>query len=152
MQYTIQKDKKDQLGFLIVRARNMIVKHLHRNFINNGHDLTHEQFSILISLVYQDGQSQQELANNTFRDKVSATKIIDSLEKRNLVVRKTDSMDRRVNKIYLTDAAKKVFPEIYEIAQGTMNSAVDGIPQNQIAEFKSVLNSIYENLMKYEKV
>ncbi len=144
--------KKDQIGFLLVRARNMIVKHLHRNFVNNGHDLTHEQFSILVNLFYYDGQSQQELANNTFRDKVSATKVIDSLEKRKLVVRKNNPLDRRVNKIFLTSEAKKIFPELSEIARDTIDNAIEGISQNKIKDFESVLNSIHENLMKYENV
>ncbi|MGD8781150.1 MAG: MarR family transcriptional regulator [Ignavibacteria bacterium] len=145
-------DKKDHIGFLIVRARNMLVKHLHRNFTNKGYDLTHEQFSILRSLFRNDAQSQQQLANNTFRDKVSVTKIIDSLEKRKLVVRKHDSQDRRINKIVLTDDAKEIFPDLDKIDLGTIANATEGIPQNQIKDFKSVLNSIHQNLMKYENV
>ena len=44
-------------------------------------NLTIEQWSVLYQLWKEDGKSQQELCNATFRDKPSITRLIDNLEK-----------------------------------------------------------------------
>jgi DNA-binding MarR family transcriptional regulator len=68
-------------------AATAIARRLQKNFRNNGVDITIEQWSILYHLWKEDGLSQQELCNRTFRDKPSITRLIDNLEKLKLVKR-----------------------------------------------------------------
>ena len=55
----------------------------------------------------KEGLSQQELCNATFRDKPSITRLVDNLEKLNLVKRVASENDRRINRIYLTRQGQK---------------------------------------------
>ena len=79
-----------------------------------GMNLTIEQWSVLYHLWKQDGISQQELCNATFRDKPSITRLVDNLEKLNLVKRVASENDRRINKIYLTKQAQKLQEQTME--------------------------------------
>src|SRR5881628_1323502 len=104
--------KKGELySFITGKASIAIARRLQRKFNQSGINLTIEQWSVLYHLWKQDGASQQELCNATFRDKPSITRLIDNLEKLNLVKRVASENDRRINLIYLTKQAQKLQEE-----------------------------------------
>lgn len=88
-------------------------------------DLTFEMIQILYSLWGKDGVNQQEIANNTAKDKASITNLLNNLVKRNLVFRQEGS-DRRNKLIFLTpegkDMKKKVQPWIKALHQTAKNN------------------------------
>ena len=101
--------------------------------------------TILYHLWKEDGLSQQELCTRTFRDKASITRLIDNIERLGLVERIASKDDRRVNLVYLTDAAKPLQEATYNIANQTMNEALQGISKEEIEIVKSVFQRVYEN-------
>ncbi len=76
----------------------------------------------------QEGISQQELCNATFRDKPSITRLVDNLEKLDLVKRVASENDRRINLIYLTKQAQKLQEERMMMAEETLNEALETVP------------------------
>jgi DNA-binding MarR family transcriptional regulator len=94
----------------------------------------------------QDGISQQELCIATFRDKPSITRLLDNLEKLNLVKRVSSKDDRRRNMIYLTEMAKNLQVRSMELANQTLNEALDGVDSKDIELCKLVLQKVYDNL------
>ena len=84
-------------------ATTAVARRLQKNFRNAGLEITIEQWSVLYHLWKEDGLSQQELGNRTFRDKASITRLIDNIEKLGLVERIASKEDRRVNLVYLTE-------------------------------------------------
>ena len=109
-------------------------------------NLTIEQWSVLYHLWKQDGISQQDLCNATFRDKPSITRLVDNLEKLNLVKRVASENDRRINKIYLTKQAQKLQEQTMELAEETLNEALSMVPPEKIEVCKEVLQVVYDNL------
>ncbi len=100
--------KKGELySFITGKASTAIARRLQKKFNSLGLNLTIEQWSVLYHLWKEDGMSQQELCNATFRDKPSITRLVDNLEKLNLVKRVASENDRRINKIYLNKAGAK---------------------------------------------
>src|SRR5690554_1043126 len=104
---------KDQLiynqafyDFITGKASIAIARRLHRNFKSNNIEITAEQWSILFQLWDKEGLSQQEIANNTFKDKPSITRLLNNMEKLSLVVRIPHQSDKRTNLIYLTQKGK----------------------------------------------
>ena len=89
-------------------ASTAIARRLQKHFRQAGLEITIEQWSILYHLWLEDGLSQQELCNRTFRDKPSITRLIDNLEKQKLVKRIASKEDRRINIVCLTEAAKNL--------------------------------------------
>jgi DNA-binding MarR family transcriptional regulator len=87
--------KKGELySFITGKASTAIARRLQKKFNASGMNLTIEQWSVLYHLWKQDGISQQELCNATFRDKPSITRLVDNLEKLNLVKRVASENDR----------------------------------------------------------
>ncbi len=123
-----------------------MARRLQKNFKVKGVEITIEQWSVLYHLWKQDGISQQELCNATFRDKPSITRLVDNLEKLKLVKRVSSKEDRRMNMIYLTDAAKKLQEQTMDLANQTLNEALEGVNMEEIDLCKSVLQKVYDNL------
>lgn len=126
-------------------ATTAVARRLQKNFRNAGLEITIEQWSVLYHLWKEDGLSQQELGNRTFRDKASITRLIDNIEKLGLVERIASKEDRRLNLVYLTDPAKPLQEATYELANQTMNEALQGITKEEIEIVKNVFQRVYEN-------
>ena len=127
-------------------ASTAVARRLQKNFRLAGLEITIEQWSVLYHLWKQDGMSQQELCNRTFRDKPSITRLLDNLEKQKLVKRMPSKDDRRINLVYLTDTAKPLQQITYELANKTMNEALQNISKEEIEVVKNVLQRVYDNL------
>jgi len=127
-------------------AAASVARRMQKNFRNAGLDITIEQWSILYHLWKEDGLSQQELCNRTYRDKPSITRLIDNLEKLNLVKRTASESDRRVNLVSLTEAAQEIQQTTIDLANQTMNEALVGITKEEIEIVKKVLQQVFDNL------
>ncbi len=138
--------KGELYSFITGKASTAIARRLQKKFNTSGVNLTIEQWSVLYQLWKEDGKSQQELCNATFRDKPSITRLIDNLEKQGLVKRVSDDKDRRINKVFLTKQALKIQEESMQLAEETLNEALDGVPPDQVEMCKVVLQKVYDNL------
>jgi DNA-binding MarR family transcriptional regulator len=139
--------KKGELySFITGKAVTAIARNLQKKFNVAGMGVTIEQWSVLYHLWKEDGKSQQELCNATFRDKPSITRLVDNLEKLQLVKRVASGDDRRINLIYLTKQAQKLQEETMALAEATLNEALDGVPADKIEVCKEVLQIVYDNL------
>jgi len=139
--------KKGELySFITGKASTAIARRLQKKFNAAGLNLTIEQWSVLYHLWKEDGKSQQELCNATFRDKPSITRLVDNLEKLQLVKRVASEKDRRINTIYLTKQALKLEEQTMELAEETLNDALAGVPADQVNLCKEVLQKVYDNL------
>ena len=127
-------------------ASTAVARRLQKNFRQAGLDITIEQWSILYHLWKEDCLSQQQLCNRTFRDKPSITRLIDNLEKQKLVKRTAAREDRRINLICLTETAKGLQDKTVELANTTMNEALEGVSREEIEMVKQVLQKVYDNL------
>jgi DNA-binding MarR family transcriptional regulator len=139
--------KKGELySFITGKASTAIARRLQKKFNAAGLNLTIEQWSVLYHLWKQEGISQQELCNATFRDKPSITRLVDNLEKQNLVKRVPSDTDRRINLIYLTKQSQKLQEESMALAEETLNEALETVPPEKIEVCKEVLQIVYDNL------
>jgi DNA-binding MarR family transcriptional regulator len=133
-------------SFITGKASTAIARRLQKKFNTLEVALTIEQWSVLYHLWKEDGMSQQELCNATFRDKPSITRLVDNLEKLGLVKRVAHEQDRRINNVHLTKEARKLQEQTMELAEETLNEALQGVPPEQINLCKEVLQKVYENL------
>ncbi|MBL7731487.1 MAG: MarR family transcriptional regulator [Chitinophagaceae bacterium] len=133
-------------SFITGKASTAIARRLQKKFNAAGLNITIEQWSVLYHLWKQEGISQQELCNATFRDKPSITRLVDNLERLNLVKRVASANDRRINLIYLTKQAQKLQEETMALAEETLNEALITVPSDRIDVCKEVLQIVYDNL------
>ncbi len=139
--------KKGELySFITGKASTAIARRLQRKINQAGLNITIEQWSVLYHLWKNEGQSQQQLCNATFRDKPSITRLVDNLEKLNLVKRVASDTDRRINFIYLTKQGQKLEEQTMQLADQTLNEALEKVPAYKIDVCKEVLQIVYDNL------
>lgn len=127
-------------------ASTAVARRLQKNFRQAGLEITIEQWSVLYHLWKEDCLSQQELCNRTFRDKPSITRLIDNLEKQQLVKRMPSQTDRRINMVCLTDAARDLQNLTIDLANQTMGEALVGVRKEDIEVVKQVFQRVYDNL------
>jgi DNA-binding MarR family transcriptional regulator len=128
-------------------ASTAVARRLQKNFRDAGLEITIEQWSVLYHLWKEDGLSQQELCNRTFRDKPSITRLIDNLEKQQLVKRTASTTDRRINLVCLSDNARILQAQTIDLANQTMNEALIGVNKDEIEVVKKVFQQVYDNLV-----
>ena len=90
--------------------------------------------------------TQQALCSLTLKDKPSMTRLIDNLEKRNLVTRVSDHNDRRINLIHLTDAGMALQAKATEIVQKIASKTLNNISDEELNVCRVVLKKIMTNL------
>ena len=134
------------LGLLIRSAHNFMTERFVQNVFNSGLDISMDQWMILGPIWQLESPSQKELGEICFRDKPSITRIIDSLEKKSLVVRVPDQIDHRIKRVVLTKAGKQLFYDVLPIMEKTREEVRGNIPEEEIQIFKNVLSKIIKNL------
>ncbi len=139
--------KKGELySFITGKASTAVARRLQKNFKEAGIEITIEQWSVLYHLWKEEGQSQQQLCDATYRDKPSITRLVDNLEKSKLVKRVASKNDRRSNLIFLTKEGKILEQKTMEVANITLNEALSGVTNGQVEIAKEVLQMVYNNL------
>ena len=118
-----------QVGVFINLVHNRIKQYLSTIFQESGFNITPEQFLVMDALWNNGVISQQELARIILKDKNSIVKLVDGLEKKGLVVRVADKVDRRKNLIELTDYAHSIKEKVID-AIGSANAAYKTLEDN----------------------
>lgn len=139
-------DSEQSLFSLIKRTSKAFRRRLNHRFAEAGHDVTSEQWRILRCLWHKDGQRQQDLADVVHKDKTSITRIVDCMERRDLVVRVHDRLDRRQNLIYLTNKGKRLQEELIQIARRISVEAYQGVAPEDLDIVRRVLTTLHDNL------
>ena len=140
-------DPEQSVFLLLKQTSKAFREKLNRSFNEAGYDVTGEQWRIIRCLWHKDGQTQQDLSNVVNTEKTGITRIIDSMEKLDLVVRVPDRIDRRQNLIYLTNKGKRLQEELMRIYKDVSLEIQDGIDPEQLDIFRQVLTRIHNNLI-----
>lgn len=139
--------KKGELySFITGKTSTAIARRLQKNFKQAGLEITIEQWSVLYHLWKQDGLSQQQLCEATYRDKPSITRLINNMEKNKLVKRVSNKKDRRINLVRLTSIGRKIEEKSMALANQTLNESLAGVTNGQIEIAREVLQMVYDNL------
>ena len=135
------------LGMLIGQIHRLSTKRFVQNSHNSGLDISMDQWIVLGPIWENDGVSHKEISEYCLKDKTSVTKIIDTLEKKNLVVRVSDQLDHRVKRVVISNKGKELFLRAIPIMELTRDQIREGITEQDIESLRSVLTKIYNNLV-----
>ncbi len=114
-------------------------------------DLTYIQWLLLAKLFHEDGRNQNDLAIVTDRNKASLTRLINTLEKKNLVARIPVITDKRVNRIHLTKHGYSVFEQTLPIINNAFDKMQEGLSAKEKEYSIKVLQKIQHNIQKQSK-
>lgn len=140
--------KTKHFGTFIDRAFRIIKLNFLQAFKEAGVDITTEQWVIIDSLYQKNGLSQTELANQSFKNAPTISRIIDLLCKKGLTERQRFENDRRRYKIFLTEkgasAYEKVLPKVRELRE----QGWENLTEEDYDTFLRIIQQVYNNFDK----
>ncbi|CAG5009600.1 Multidrug resistance operon repressor [Dyadobacter sp. CECT 9275] len=125
----------------IKKIRNALQKQLNEA----GFDLTVDQWVLIDHIFRQQGISQNELAELTFKDPPTVTRIIDLLEKKGLVERGLAAGDRRKFNLFLTKTGEEIYQKAYPIVVEIRRKGWGDLSEADYQHFVRIMDSIYQN-------
>lgn len=135
-----------QVGVFLNLVHNRTKQFISTILQENGFNITPEQFLVMDTLWNEGTMSQQQLSQHIMKDKNSIVKLIDGLEKKNLVQRIADKTDRRQNLIELTPVAWEIKERATKVAIGALDLIIKDIPHDEMATFIKVLSKMASNM------
>ena len=114
-------------------------------------DITFDEWMILGPIWNLEGASQKECGAISTKDKTAVTRIINSLEGKNLVVRVSDQIDKRVKRIILTRKGEKLCDDILPIIEKTRFQMNNDISESELKTLDAVLMKLIENHERFTK-
>lgn len=136
------------MGSLIGRTSHAILNNLQKKFRKEGYRITVEQWQVLINLKNINDQFHQQLAENTFKEKSTITRLLDGLEKKNLIERVPDTFDRRQKRIRVTAKGKRLIDNLKPFAQEVQSRALKDVDFRQMKICQEILLKIYDNVTR----
>lgn len=143
---TLDHHLRNSLAHLMGRTSRAVLNRVQQNFTSAGHCITVEQWLLLVNLRNRDSQLHQELADNTYKDKTTVTRLLDGLEKKGLVARVAGQADRRQKRISITGKGQELLKALGPLALETQSRSLQGIDPGELKICRNVLLKIYCNV------
>ena len=138
---------EDHTGILIKKAARLFEQVANQDLDKLG--VTYAQTIFLIRLWENDGQSQIELAKSAGLKQPTVVRLLDRMERDELIKRVRNKDDRRIFNFYLTAKAKKVCPKL-EGQVNVMNKISNkSLPKKEIEKLNELLGKVIENLQEF---
>jgi MarR family transcriptional regulator, transcriptional regulator for hemolysin len=108
--------------------------------------ITRAQWAVLAKVERTEGMKQTELAWQMEMQPITLTRLIDRLCDNGWIERRGDETDRRVNRLYLKDAAKPLLAKLAGLKSELTATALDGIAPDDAQRLMTQLEDIKENV------
>ena len=125
-------------------------KTLSQKFEDNGLFISTEEWAILLILWSKGEQTPSALADVTFRDRTTITRLIDQMVKKGIVKRSHDDKDRRRVLIMVSEKGRKLEQELVPIAREMIGIATKGLSPQDIETTINTLKHMTDNLLDVE--
>lgn len=135
----------NSLHYLMMANQMLVHKALMERVKESG--LTIGQPKVLDYLKDHDGSSQKDIARACFIEAGSLTTILNGMEEKGLIERRTLNGNRRSYHIFMTDEGKKKQQMIDEAFADIEEKAVSDISDEEYSQFMSVYQKLYNNLL-----
>ncbi len=137
-------DGPTPLGFALGAATRKLAKFYARALADGP--VTPSQLALLRQVWIEDGQQLRLLGQRAQLDATSATWLVDQLEAGDILERRRTDTDRRIVRVWLTDAGRRLQrtlePEIARWEEAIAETLAAHHPAEEIAAFRAVLATI----------
>ena len=107
-------------------------------------DLQSSHYAFVLAICREPGRSQEELARELCVNKSTAARNVNYLEEKGYVSRLPLPQDKRQFSVFPTEKARQVLPEIKAASAEWMTRLSEGIAQEELDIFVSVLQRMQE--------
>lgn len=145
----MRQDAAFELTSAVMATADAFLRESQRLFRPYG--LTAAQYNVLNVLAPEStGMSQRELSDHLVVDRSNVTGLLDRMEKAGWVRRADDPKDRRVYRVTLTPAGRKLWTKVEPRYRSVVDQVMRGVTQKQMAECIDLLDRLAEAAGKWE--
>lgn len=137
--------RNDSLDLYIALSRASEWVNAHGDRDIRKHGLNRTEFGVLELLYHKGAQPIQQIGSKVLMSSGNITYVVDKLEKKEFVVRRTSTEDRRLVFAEITVQGKQFIEEVFPQHIGVIESAVAGLT----AEEKKVASQLLKKLGKF---
>lgn len=135
-------DRDTNIGRLVHRVRHALVTHIDSALASL--DLTAAQWTVVIYLA-EDLATTRPNSRALHYDPGAMTRLIDRLEKKNIVKRAPSDADRRSVVVSLTEQGRALYPEIRPLIIDVLNNLLRGFSQTEVKQLENLLLRVLHN-------
>lgn len=135
----------DVIYFHLERTMRRVKEHTRELFKEEGFDITIDQWVLLKRIGEVQDITQIDLANSTFKEPAAVTRMLNILEKQNLILRKRSEVDRRAFIVSLTENGKDLVKTMTPHVQDIRSKGLNNFTESDIDTLKRLVTKIYHN-------
>lgn len=113
-----------------------------------AYDATMAMGFVLLTINAEDGTPATKIAPLMGLEARSLTRLLNTMEERGVIVRKTDAIDKRSVRVFLTEAGKKKREKAKETVLNFNNAVRDVVSQDKLDVFFEVIQTIQQVVEK----
>jgi DNA-binding MarR family transcriptional regulator len=133
--------------YLLTRASLAATAAMKRRFAAAGIGFVRPAYlGSLMNLWREDGLKMIDLGRRAGLEPSTMTGLLDRMERDGLVERRPDPADRRVLKIFLTEAGAKTRETVVRIVDETLTGIFSGIDADEIEALKKLMHKVLANV------
>lgn len=136
----------DHLAYLLARASLLIARPFHRQLMRAG--LSVPIWRVLACLSDRNGLTVSELADLSLLKQPTLTKVLDRMERQDLVRRNVDEDDRRRVLVSLTTTGRKQAEALLQQARGAERSIYPVLDAGRLAGLKQDLRLVIDRMQQ----
>ena len=110
-----------------------------------GLSITIDQWLVIKNILEKPGITQSEIAERSFKDNASVTRIIELLVKSEYLERKFNIKDRRRYTLIVTENGQKVMEDVMKVVYKNRATALNGVTSKELEQTSLVLKKISKN-------
>lgn len=134
----------DCMGFITNSASKKLSDDFNRRLLEYG--VTRVNWIAIYYIGESKEISQRELSGKMDVNDSSIARLLDRMEKEDIIVRTKDVQDRRTTRVSLTPKGEQLRTQLIPIATAFQNDVTDGLTAEELIVFKKVLDKMIENL------
>lgn len=134
-----------RIGYLLERTTRIIKLSYSQSFKAAGFDVTPEQWVILESLYIKNGQSQNDLAEYSFKDAPTISRILDLLCTKGYTVREEVKGDKRARKILLTDVGHQLVTQMQPLVDDLREQGWRQLTDEDHQTLVRIVDQVFQN-------
>jgi DNA-binding MarR family transcriptional regulator len=131
-------------GFLIHRTDMKLTNYFTKQL--KPYQVTPEQWNIICCLNMDKGMNQKELAEAIDRDQTTVVRMVHSLERKGMVKRMANKLDKRSHDLFLTLKGEEIKRQLSLTVLSAHHYVTRGIEPQELEQLKLLLEKLYSNV------
>jgi DNA-binding MarR family transcriptional regulator len=133
------------IGFVLHDVARLMRKRFEQRARQSG--LTRSQWQVLSKLSHNEGIHQKGLADLLEIESITLVRLLDKMEQRGLIERRSHPTDRRMTLLFLTPEAHPLLLLMRKLGEQTRQEAMAGFSEQEHEQLQQLLDRMRQNLL-----